>query len=110
MRDDPSERDGTGDGLECGVERIRRDRDDEPDPHVPRVEPLYLFEVAEVREKREDRRDLPRLAVDPRSGALRQCAREIAFPPATGEVGDRVDVRDIAQGPELREIRAVNGE
>src|SRR5688572_28996242 len=101
MWDDRSERDRAGNSLERGIERVRRDHGDQPDSHVPGVEPLKLLEVAEPSEKREEGRHLPGVADDPRASADWQGAREIAFPPSAGEVGDRVDVRDLAQGPEL---------
>src|SRR5882672_11140467 len=106
MWDDLSERDGAGHGRESRLERVRGDRDDEADSHVPRVELLDLFEIAEPREKGEESRHLPGLGVDPRGRAVGQGTRNVSFPPAAGEVRDRVDLRDVAQRAELREVWA----
>src|SRR6267142_2030190 len=110
MWDDLSKRDGAGHGREGRLERVRGDRNDEADPHVPRVELLDLFEIAEPREKSEESRHLPGLAVDPRGRAARQGARNVPFPPSAGEVRDRMDLRDVAQRAELREVRSVDRE
>src|SRR5207249_294829 len=108
--DDLSERDSPGNGAERHTDRIRWDRDDKTDPHVPRVELLHLFEVAQPCEKREDGWHLPRGAIDRGRGPVGQRPRQVALPSAAGEMGDRVDRRDLAEGAELGEIRAMHGE
>src|SRR5438094_9361947 len=110
MRHHVAERDGSRHRLERGIQAIRGNRRDKADAHVPGVELFRLVEIAEPREEREDRRHFPRVALDPRAGAFRESPREVALPPATGEVSDRVNLRRVAQRSELREVRAMDRE